>query len=159
MMKKNKKNKRLKKAKRIFLDSCKELYVSFLQIPIKIRYVVGIWLLLFLLLVFLIAFTNSNNKKIDSYHEMEEKMNTAMLNYVTEHSIYATNDHYFKMSLDALVRYTSLEQDALYDSSCIGYSIAYYDDWKETEKEEEKYRIQSFIHCDSYTSSNYNDYK
>lgn len=158
-MKQNKKGKKFKKVKRIFLESCKELCANFLQIPIKIRYIVGVWLGIFLILVFLIAFTNRNNKKMDSYLAMEEQMNKAMLNYVTNHSIYTTNETYFKMSLDALIRYTDLEQESLYDSSCTGYSIAYFNDEKETEKEEDKYRIQSFVHCDSYTSSHYNDYK
>ena len=158
-MKKNKKSKALKNIKRVFCESCKELYTSFLQIPFKIRSVVGVWLGIFFVLILLIVFTNSNNKKMASYHDMEEQMNQAMLEYVIDQSIYTTNETYFKMSLDALIRYTDLDQDALYDSSCTGYSIAYYNDVKESEKEEDKYRIQSFLHCNSYTSSNYNDYK
>lgn len=154
-----KKNKKLNKLKRVFLESCKELYDSFIKIPFKIRSIVGVWLGLLLILILLIAFTNRNNKKMNSYYEMEAQMNQAMLTYVTEQSIYATNNSYFKMSLDALVRYTDLEQSSLYDSTCTGYSIAYYNDEKETEKEEDKYRIQSFLHCNSYTTPNYNDYK
>lgn len=154
-----KKNKKRKSFKKVFCESCKELYSSFLSIPIKIRMIVGIWLGIFLILVLLILFTNNNNKKLESYHAIENQMNQAMLKYAVNHSIYTTNDTPFKMSLDALIRYTDLNESSLFDSTCTGYSVLYYNDLREDSKEEEKYRVQSFIHCNSYTTSNYNDYK
>lgn len=160
-MKKKKQNNKItfSKLKRAFMESVKELYTSFLKIPIKIRCIVGVWLVLLLLLVSLIAFSNTNNKKLNQYYVMEEQMNVAMLDYVSTHSIYATTDKYFKMSLDALVNESSLSTDTVLDDACIGYSIVYYNDEKETEKEIDKYRVQSFLHCKNYTSKQYNDYK
>lgn len=160
-MKKKKQNNKItfSKLKRAFMESVKELYTSFLKIPIKIRCIVGVWFVLLLLLVSLIAFSNTNNKKLNQYYAMEEQMNVAMLDYVSTHSIYATTDKYFKMSLDALVNESSLSTDTVLDDACIGYSIVYYNDEKETEKEIDKYRVQSFLHCKNYTSKQYNDYK
>lgn len=162
VMKKKKQNKKkmtFAKLKKAFIEAIKELYASFLRIPVKVRYIMGVWGVLLFLLVSLIAFSSTNNKRLNQYYDMEEQMNVAMLDYVTTHSIYATTDKYFKMSLDALVNESSLSTDVVLDDACIGYSIVYYNDEKEAEKETDKYRVQSFIHCKNYTSKQYNDYK
>ena len=150
----------LKKIKRACLKLVNNIVEKFKKIiemisnlSLKVKIIIGIWLVILILISIMIFAGNANKKFLAEYSEVENKMSEAMLKYVSDNEIFPTESQPLKLSIDALVDFKHLSSDVLGDKVCIGYSTAYYNDI------EEKYEVSSYLNCNNYTTDGYVDNK
>lgn len=131
----------------------KELWNKFMTLPNKVRYIVYVWAIVFLIVIILIVASRNNNEFLKDYQNLESAMNTGALDYVNSHSLYPVKDNKLKLDLEFLKEDNYVYEEDINDKSCVGFSLVHYDD------KEEKYVINSYINCDKYTTEGYSDYK
>lgn len=153
MNKKKKKRFTLKKVKKIINNFFVEVKEFIGKIPAKVKIVIVIWLVIFLLLLFMIFASNANKKFLNEYYNIESKMNDSALKYVTQKEIYPTNSKPLKLSLDTLIDFKYLDSQLLDNKVCQGYSVIYYNDV------DKDYVVNSYLNCTKYTSDGYNENK
>lgn len=130
-----------------------DLYKKFMELPKKVRYIIGVWVVVVILLVSFIACSNSSKKFYEKYTLFEQNISARALEYVKDRGIYATQDHKLVLDLEILKEENYIGGSELIDNTCEGISVIYYND------EKDEYVIDSYVNCDDYTSKNYWDYK
>lgn len=150
----------LKKVKKMFVNIWKKivgffksLKNKFMKLPEKTRYITYVWVVVVLLIFILILASNSNNKFLEDYSNLENDVKNATLDYVKSNEIYPTKDSRLNVSIEALKDYGFLYEDSIKDKSCQGFGRIYYDD------EKEDYVVDAYINCKKYTTKGYSDYK
>ena len=151
VLKKSKKNfiKILKLIKKLL----KLLKDKFMDLPQKIRMIIYVWGVVFILLLFLILATGSSKKFYNKYTTYESKVSAAAKSYVEDKNLYATIDKKIIVDLAVLKEENYLGKTELDDTTCEGYSIIYYED------EKSEFIVDSYLNCSKYTSKYYWDYK
>ncbi|MGN1371880.1 MAG: hypothetical protein ACI4XM_06380 [Candidatus Coprovivens sp.] len=156
----SKKKSILKKMKIVFtrllkkiVNWFKELWKKFMSLPSKTRYIVYVWLVIFILIISLILLSNSNKVFLQDYIDTENAISSGALDYVTSNSLYPVKENKLKLDLDFLREDNYVYDSAIKDNSCTGFSLVYYDD------KNEDYVVNSYINCDKYTTKGYSDYK
>lgn len=129
------------------------LYKKFMNLSKKIRYIIGVWVVVIVLLVSFIACSNNSKKFYEQYTLFEQNISARALEYVKDRGIYATQDHKLVLDLEILKEENYIGGSELIDNTCEGISVIYYND------ERDEYVIDSYVNCDKYTSKNYWDYK
>lgn len=149
-----------KKIKKSFINlakkivkKVKELWAKFMALPSKVRYIVYIWSVVFLIVVVLIVASRNNNEFLKDYQNLENAMSSGALDYVNSHSLYPVKDNKLKLDLELLTEDNYVYEEDINDKSCVGFSLVHYDD------KDEKYVVSSYINCDKYTTDGYSDYK
>ena len=130
-----------------------DLYKKFMELPKKVRYIIGVWVVVVILLVSFIVCSNSSKKFYEKYTLFEQNISARALEYVKDRGIYATQDHKLVLDLEILKEENYIGGSELIDNTCEGISVIYYND------EKDEYVIDSYVNCDDYTSKNYWDYK
>jgi hypothetical protein len=130
-----------------------DLYKKFMELPKKVRYIIGVWVVVVILLVSFIVCSNSSKKFYKKYTLFEQNISARALEYVKDRGIYATQDHKLVLDLEILKEENYIGGSELIDNTCEGISVIYYND------EKDEYVIDSYVNCDKYTSKNYWDYK
>jgi len=125
------------------------LFGSFMRLKPYVRYIIYVWTVILLLFIIFIIVSNNNNKFLDKYHTYEDNFKNISLKYVTDKSVYPTNERPIKLSLDMLKAYNYFSSSDIDDKSCVGYSMVYYDDVHAD------YNIKVYINCDKYTTEGY----
>ncbi len=97
--------------------------------------------------------TSNNNKQLEKYYELEDKITEATEEYLKKNELYPVKDSRLRLDIDTLSNYASLATKDLKDNKCNGFSVSYFDDV------EGEYVVKSLIKCDGYKSKEYNDYK
>ncbi len=138
---------------RAFVEVVKEFKDSFMKMSKKVRYIIGVWGVILVILLFLIVGSNSNAKFLEKYSVMEDEMNTAAINYATKNQLYPTIDSKLRLDYDLLKDYKYLSTDYLVDDNCSGFVLVY------RSEETNKYVANSYLNCNHYTTKGYNDYK
>ncbi len=131
----------------------KNLYLKFMALPNKLRYIIYIWSVAVILILILIFGTASNNKLIDRYQNVENIINEAALKYVEVNEIYPSRDNKLKLDVEVLKDLNYVTSKEIDDDTCEGYSLVYYDD------ESDSYTSKTYINCKKYTTTDYFDYK
>lgn len=129
------------------------LYEKFMELPRKIRYVIGVWVAVVIILLVFIGGSDNSKKFYVKYAQYEKNVSARALSYVEQNSFYATKDNKLKLNLDVLKEENYVSKSDLDDDTCEGYSIIYYDDNKD------EFVINSYLHCKKYTSEKYWDNK
>lgn len=129
------------------------LYKKFMELPKKVRYVIGIWVLVVVVLLVFIGGADGTNKFYSKYAAYEEAITKKALIYVNQNNIYATVDNKLIVDLEVLKENKLITDADIDDDTCEGISVVYYDD------EKDDYVINSYLNCKKYTSKNYWDYK
>ena len=130
-----------------------DLYKKVMELPKKVRYIIGVWVVVVILLVSFIVCSNSSKKFYEKYTLFEQNISARALEYVKDRGIYATQDHKLVLDLEILKEENYIGGSELIDNTCEGISVIYYND------EKDEYVIDSYVNCDDYTSKNYWDYK
>lgn len=130
-----------------------DLYKKFMELPKKVRYVIGVWVLVVVILLVFIGGADSTNKFYAKYAKYEEAITKKALIYVNQNNIYATRDNKLIVDLEVLKEGNFVTKNDIDDDTCEGISVVFYDD------EKDDYVIDSYLNCKKYTSENYWDYK
>lgn len=158
--KKSKFKRVLKRIRRFFVRLFKrigyffaQLYRKFMDLPKYVRQVVYVWVIVLVLILSLIGISNANKVMIEDYQGIEDKINSAALDYITSNELYPGKNNKLKLSIDMLEDLGYLYESSVFDSTCDGFALAYYD------VETEEYTVNSYISCKKYKTENYDDYK
>ncbi len=131
----------------------KNLYNKFMALPLKVRYVTYVWVVVFVIIVTLIIAGSSNTKFLDKYLDLENTMNDSAVDYAQSNSLYPVKDNKLVIDLQILNDYGYIYESDIFDNTCEGYSVVYYDDMND------KYVVSSYLNCDKYTTKYYWDYR
>lgn len=149
----------LRRLKRFFIRLIKrmgnffvDLYKKFMTLPIYTRHIVYVWVVVLVLILSLVGISNANKVMIKDYQGIEDKMNSAALDYVTTNELYPGKNNKLKLSIDMLEDLGYLYESSVFDDTCDGFALAYYD------VEVEEYTVDSYISCKKYKTENYDDY-
>lgn len=129
------------------------LYKKFMDLPKKIRYVIGVWVIVVVALLLFIGGANGSNEFYAKYAAYEKAISEKALLYVEQNNIYATVDNKLVVDLNILKEGKYVTKADIIDDTCDGISVVYYDD------EKDEYIIDTYLNCKKYTSKNYWDYK
>lgn len=158
--KKTKKKFTLKKVKRIFINLLREignlfkgLFKKFMKLSKTTRAITCVWAVIVVLLIVLVFASSSNSKFLGSYSELENKMNEAAINYLKEYKIYPLSTNKEKIDMQLLLDFSTLYESDIFDKTCVGYSIGYYDE------DSEDYVVNSYLNCKKYTTDGYSKNK
>lgn len=158
--KKTKKKFTLKKVKKIFVNLIREignlfkgLYAKFMKLSAATRTITCVWLVIAVLLIGLVFAGSSNSKFLGTYSELENKMNDAAVNYLREYKLYPLSTNKEKIDLQLLLNFSTLSEADIFDDTCVGYSIGYYDE------DSEDYVAKSYLNCKKYTTEGYSKNK
>ncbi len=145
-----------KKVKRTFKKAIRGIVKFFVNLKDKfmslsktVRYIIGVWFIVLLVIIVLVVGSNKTAKNLDSYHEIEKKLSDAALTYVLKNDLYPNIGKKLKIDMNLLLDEKYLDSSYVTDKTCIGYSIVFYDE------EEEDYDINSYINCKHYTTKNF----
>lgn len=161
-MENNKKKKKSvwNRVKRIFKMVVKEIgeffkniYKKFMSLSKSIRYVIGVWVIILVLLLVLIVGSNKNAEFLKEYAIMEDEMNLSALDYVESNELYPTKENKLILDMELLRDLSYLYDDYVVDDNCAGFSVVYHNG------DTEKYVINSYVNCEHYTTKGYSDYK
>lgn len=154
---KNKKKINIKKVflriKKVVVKAIKEILNKINALPSYVKKISLLWIVIVVIILILIFATNANNKFIAKYENLEKEMNTGALDYVESNNLYPLKGNKLKLDLDLLLEYNYVYDEHVVDDSCKGFSVVYYDDFKE------EYVINSYLNCENYTTDEYYDYK
>ena len=146
-MKKKRKNNIFKKIlngiKNFFLN----IYNNFMKLKLVWRRVIILWLIILLIIILLIIFSAVNKKNNDKHKEIENALNVAVVDYVTDKGLYGTKDQKLRISIDELIDEEYFSADDLKDKTCTGYSLIYY--------ENDAHHADSYLLCKNYTTDGY----
>ena len=124
-------------------------YKKFMQLPKKVRYILGVWVVVVILLLSFISCANSSKKFYAKYTKFEKDISVRAVEYVDNTGFYATRDNELILDLEILKEENFIGGSELIDNTCDGYSVVYYDDQKD------EFKAKSYINCDKYTSKDY----
>lgn len=150
----------LKKVKRIFINLLREignlfkgLFNKFMQLSVNTRAIICVWVVIVGLLIALVFVGSSNNNFIGTYSELENKMNEAAINYFKKYEIYPLSTNKERLDMQLLLDFSSLYESDIFDDTCVGYSVGYYDE------DSEDYVVNSYLNCKKYTTEGYSKNK
>lgn len=129
------------------------LYKKFMTLPRKVRYVLGVWVIVVILLVSFISCANGSKKFYAKYTKFESDISVRAIEYVDANGFYATKDNELFLDLEVLKEGNYIGGSELVDDTCEGYSVVYYDDQKD------EFKAKSYVNCKKYTSKDYWKYK
>ncbi len=145
---------------RNFVTWIKGLYNNFMNLPKKIRLIIGVWVIVILLIVIFIIAGSANNKFLNKYKEYEKTVNEAALNYVKENKIYPLEDNKLILDINALIDNNYLSSKDIDDKTCEGFAVIYVKGDVTVENEANaEFNINTYLNCDKYTTEGYSDYK
>ena len=127
----------------------KKSKMRFMKIKKEVRYIIYIWVIVFLVFVLFLIGAKVNNKFLAKYKDMENAMDKAVLDYSQSNLIYPSKSKPDKLSIDFLIDEGYLYKEDLADESCTGYALVYYEDDKHD------FNVKSYISCKKYTTEGY----
>lgn len=128
--------------------------------PKKTKMIIGVWSIVVLLILIVIIVGSANNKFLGKYKDLETKINASALDYVKENKIYPLETNKLKLDFNVLIDEGYLGKNTISDKTCRGFAIVYVDgDVDANDEAKTKYNINSYLHCDKYTTKGYSDYK
>lgn len=158
--KRTKKKFTLKKVKRVFINLIREignlfkgLFNSFMKLSATTRAIACVWAVIAVLLIGLVFAGSSNSKFLSTYNDLENKMNEAAVNYLKEYNLYPLSTNKEKIDMHLLLNFSTLYETDIFDDTCVGYSIGYYDE------DSEDYVVKSYLNCKKYTTEGYSKSK
>lgn len=138
----------------------KNLYKKFMDLPKKVRMILGVWTVVVVLIVVVIIAGSVNNNFLNKYKSIEKVVNEAALQYVKDNKIYPMESNKLKLDINALVDNGYLTKKDINDNTCEGFSVIYAKGDVTIEDElNAEFNINTYINCDKYTTEGYNDYK
>ena len=150
-MKKGKKSKiNFKHLFKKIIASFKEKIDGFNKLSNKVKLVILIWFIVFVLLIAFIIVGNANRKHNEDYANIEAKITQAMEDYAKKNNIYATENNPIVFDTSAFI----LDEEAFGDKKCIGYSVVYNSDSVDDKVE---YTVKTYINCKDYTTKGYKE--
>jgi len=136
-----------KKVRRVI----KNCYASFMTLSAKARYIMGVWICVAVLILILIVISQSNQKYLTTYTQIESDISKAAISYVEDKEIYAVANNKLKLQIEVLESMNYLYEDKITDDTCDGYALVYYD------QDTEEYLSDSYIACAKYKTKGYED--
>ena len=127
----------------------KKSYNSFMNLKSYIRYIIYVWTIILIFIIVFIVLSNKNNQFIKEYNTYEDNFKNVSLEYIKEKNVFPSKAQPMKLSLDMLRADRYITTKEIADTSCVGYSLIYYDDVHED------YNIKPYINCDKYTTEGY----
>lgn len=94
--------KKLRKLWSLFISELKSLGKKFTDLPKTTKYIIYVWVAVFIIVVALIFAGHNNNSFLQKYQSIENMMNEETLNYVKENSLYMSKDNKLKIDLEVL---------------------------------------------------------
>jgi hypothetical protein len=148
---KKKVKRTFKKIIRAIVLLATNLYERFMSLSKTVRYIIGVWALVFVVIIVLIIGSNRTAAKMAKYHEFEADLGEAAYSYVNELGIYPNKDKKMILDLDMLLDNNYMSKDYVFDDTCRGFSAVYYD------VENKDYVVDSYLNCKHYTTKGFAD--
>lgn len=123
------------------------IYNNFMKLKLVWRRVIILWIIILLIIILLIIFSGTNKASNNKHKKIENAINIAAINYVTDKGLYGTVDQKLRISIDELIDENYFSLDDLKDKSCTGYSLIYY--------ENDVHHADSYLLCKNYTTDGY----